>query len=73
MAMHHTTIGPINAKLTVTNVDESGTTIEAQAQIVAFGWDDSDPTTPTGYWYFGKDLVNGLAFISVNAIQSIGA
>jgi len=64
MAVNYTTIGPIDTTLHVEGE-------QVQAQIVAFGWDDANPTQVTGYWLFGPEVNNGMAFIPVDAITDI--
>ena len=64
MAVHYTSIGPINAVLHI----EGGTT---SARIVAFGWDDEEPETVTGYWMFGSAIHSGLIFVPASAILEI--
>jgi hypothetical protein len=56
MAIHYTTIGPIGATFRTDGR-------KADAEIVAFGWDDAEPEKVTGYWMLGKSVPGNLAFM----------
>ncbi len=69
MATHSTGIGPISSQVHLHHVGESeDEEVVVDAQLVAFTWTDEDPTEPTGYWYIGKDFVDGgLVWVSADA------
>ncbi len=71
MAVHYTTIGPID---TVLHLHEGDAEMRKSVRIVAFGWDDAEPETVTGYWVFGQDIKPpGLAFFPAAGITSLGS
>jgi hypothetical protein len=70
MAVQYTSIGPINSRYTFHN--DGGSTVTIQGQIVAFGWDDAEPETVTGFWVHSPDLKPpGLHFFPAAGITDV--
>jgi hypothetical protein len=61
VSVHYTSIGPFN-----TRIEFEGETVEAK--IVAFGWEDAEPTKATGVWIYGPAVKNALGFLPIEAI-----